>query len=280
MLFDIQNIKMVISDLDGTLLNSDNKVSESDYAMLKQLGDSHIIRVLATGRSIFSANKVLETDFPADFLIFSNGAGVMDWKTKQLILNYQLPAVKVEKIAKLLIQHKVDFMIQHLIPLNHHYFYHYSGGENPDFFSRNRIYQKYISELNPKGEYEPASQFIAIIPDGFERFTFVKNLVSNNVENISIIRATSPIDGKSIWLEIFPNEVSKGKTVKWLCNQLEISLQNTIGIGNDYNDLPLLEVTKYSYVVDNAPDELKKLFFVTQNNNNSGFSHIFKNVIR
>jgi len=96
-------IKMIFTDLDGTLLTTDRKVSKLDYRSLQLLGDKEIFRVVATGRSVHSTFRVFENNFPIDYLIFSNGAGVLDWKTKEVLYSQFLEREKVLKIAKLFI---------------------------------------------------------------------------------------------------------------------------------------------------------------------------------
>ena len=66
---------MVITDLDGTLLNSGRIVSPENRRALERLGELGVVRVIATGRSLFSFNKVIERDFPVDYLLFSSGGG-------------------------------------------------------------------------------------------------------------------------------------------------------------------------------------------------------------
>ena len=76
---------MVVTDLDGTLLNDRRKVSREEYSTLLELGRREIPRVIATGRSLFSVSKVLPDDFPVDYLIFSSGAGCLEWKKRELL---------------------------------------------------------------------------------------------------------------------------------------------------------------------------------------------------
>jgi hydroxymethylpyrimidine pyrophosphatase-like HAD family hydrolase len=66
---------LFVTDLDGTLLRSDRTFAQSDLKALHRLGELHIIRVIATGRSIFSFNTVVDSALPIDYVIFSTGAG-------------------------------------------------------------------------------------------------------------------------------------------------------------------------------------------------------------
>jgi hydroxymethylpyrimidine pyrophosphatase-like HAD family hydrolase len=57
-----------------------------------------------------------------------------------------------------------------------------------------------------------------------------------------------------------------------LCKQLGISADNSFVIGNDYNDIDLLEWGKHSYVVENAPHELRDKYQLTESVINDGFA--------
>jgi hydroxymethylpyrimidine pyrophosphatase-like HAD family hydrolase len=85
-----------------------------------------------------------------------------------------------------------------------------------------------------------------------------------------IIQTTSPLDGQSTWIEIFPATVSKSLTTAWLSAAYGLKANHTLSVGNDYNDVDLLEWAGCSFVVDNAPDDLKNRFPVVASNNECG----------
>ncbi len=68
------SIKMVVTDLDGTLLRNDKTISDEAWKSFHILGEKKIIRVAATGRNMFSLRKVIPSDFPFDFIVFSTGS--------------------------------------------------------------------------------------------------------------------------------------------------------------------------------------------------------------
>lgn len=266
------NIHLVATDLDGTLLNDEHKISEPNLKILHRLEQLNILRVVATGRSYYSFKQVIPEDFPIDFLAFSTGAGIMSWPDKQLIYSRYLEAKKVEAIARLLIMEKVDFMIHHAIPDNHYFDYCRFGYHNPDFDRRCIHYgvfgkPKSADTLN----FFNATQVLAVFPPEKEKLF---NKISAAMKDVKVIKATSPLDKQSLWMEVFPEEVSKGKAVEWLCQQQGVDIENTLGVGNDFNDLDLLHATRYSYVVENAAMPLKKEFKATLSNNNDGFAKV------
>ncbi|MBT7993868.1 MAG: HAD family phosphatase, partial [Bacteroidetes bacterium] len=81
---------IVATDLDGTLFNSSNKISKTDLQTLNYLKDNDFVRVIATGRSMYSLNKATSANLPIDYVVFSSGAGVYDWKQKKVIYSTNL----------------------------------------------------------------------------------------------------------------------------------------------------------------------------------------------
>ena len=260
---------MIITDLDGTLLNNHHKINQTDLNTLNFLSENNIVRVIATGRNFFSATKILSREFPIDYLIFSSGIGIFDWKKYTLIHSEYLPKEKVKQTANFLIKEDVDFMVHEVIPENHKFLYYKTGRYNPDFDRRYRLYKKFAEPLEPEKEsYEHSSQII-VIPDKGEKYY---NMLSKKLHGVKCIRTTSPLDGKTLWIEIFPESVSKGHAVAWLCDYTNTDPTQTVGIGNDYNDLDLLDFTTQSFVVDNAPIELKEHYTTCQSNLRCGFT--------
>lgn len=268
------NCRMVLVDLDGTLLNNEKQIGLSDYQTLNDLGKLNIIRVFATGRNLHSALKVLPSNTPFDYLIFSSGAGIINWKTGEMLFQSSIgknDVLKVEHTLKIL---KLNFSIHLPIPENHKYYYFKGNNLPTDFDVRNSIYDGFNFELINGFPFDFATQFLVILPDESD-FEFV----GSHVEGLKIIRATSPIDGKSVWLEIFNNDVSKAKGGIFLCNKLNISQSDTIGIGNDYNDIDLLDWTAKSFIVENAPEILRHKYKWCTNNSNNPLSYVVNEIL-
>ncbi len=270
-------IKIVASDLDGTLFDKNFQITDEDYNSLVKLGQKGIHRAVITGRNFLSAMHVLQEDFPIDYLVFSSGAGIFDWQKKELLHSHYLEDRKVERISALFIKENVDFMIHKIIPHNHKFYYHRSSRYNPDFERRIELYKDYAFPLVPDDhEYDHACQFVAVF--GQDHSLFYRMAAKMN--DVKYIRTTSPLDHASLWMEIFPENVSKGHGLQWLCNYLDIPLSASFAIGNDYNDLDMLEYAHLSYVVDNAPKDLKILFHNCPTNTKNGFSTALRNHLK
>ncbi|MBN2279086.1 MAG: HAD family phosphatase [Candidatus Marinimicrobia bacterium] len=266
-------IKIVFTDLDGTLLNSSGMVSEANLKMLHQLKQKNILRVLATGRNLYSLSKVISADFPVDYVIFSTGVGIMNWKTKQLVHTTNLEEKQIQYISRILIKNNQNFMLQWPFPENHRFYYLKNGRIGEDFQRRIELYKEFAQPVE-QAEMKIASQFLTIFDD-LESF----NRVKKQLEGVKVVRATSPLDYKSIWMEIFHDKVCKGMGCQWLCHHLNVNRMHTIGIGNDFNDLDMLHWTAHSFVVENSHAELKADFKVTNHHDNHAFHEVLKDFV-
>jgi hypothetical protein len=260
---------LFIMDFDGTLLRSDRTFSSIDLDALRQLGELGIIRTIATGRSLYSFNTAAVEDLPVDFLIFSMGTGVLQNAGSKVVRKVSLESHEVKRACKILKTHRLDFMIHRTIPDNHMFSYFRSNEGNDDFERRLKLYSRFAVPLNDVTDgFGPAAQLLAVVPDKDSHAVLEK--VRGELPDYSVIRTTSPLDGKATWIEIFPTVVSKSRTAAWLAEELKIDQRKTASVGNDYNDLDLLEWTANSYVVDNAPADLKNRFAGVASNNNGG----------
>ncbi len=270
-------IKIVISDLDGTLLPAQGKVSLRDVTTLNKLKNKKIIRAIATGRSLYSALSVLADNFPIDYLIFASGAGIFDWQKRQVIFSQHLDSEIVFKISTDLLKMKRDFMILDPVPNNHQFSYYRSENSNPDFDRRLSLYKPFSTPIKHSEETKrDACQLLVIIPNCIDDF----NELKTKFNQVKVIRATSPLDHESIWMEIFPLHISKAYGAEWLCKHLKIDPKKSIVIGNDYNDLDLLEWGEHSFVVANAPRDLKASYQVSKSVDEDGFSHAISQVLK
>lgn len=263
---------MVITDLDGTLLRSDRTFSEDDLDALEALGRKGVVRVIATGRSLFSARMVLSQTFPIDYLIFSTGAGIFDWQRESLIRRNALLGSEVNVAAEVLERMDLPFMVHGRVPDSHRFVYRRarSGLPRGDFELRVARYAQYASEWLP-GQAPPrdAAQIVAIADeadaDAFER-------LRTALPTLEVVRATSPLDGHSRWLEVFPAGVSKSHAAAWLSRRCGAKAQAAVAIGNDYNDEDMLDWAGTAFVVGNAPAELLSRHSNVPSNDECGFS--------
>ena len=258
----------VFSDLDGSLRDDLQGIPRVNLETLVELGNLGIVRILATGRSLYSARKVINNHFPIDYLVFSSGAGIIDWRQQRLLRSHSLSVENVACILSFLQESRLDFMLHGPVPNNHHFYYYQHSEQNLDFEHRLQLYADFAEPLNWQRRSEVSSGCIVIVPAELTVDLHVN--FQQKLPDLSIIRATSPLDYQSGWLEIFPAEVSKSQAAEWLC--FELGLSGHMAFGNDYNDLDLLHWADKAYVVSDAPQDLKTLFPIVGSAAEGGFS--------
>lgn len=261
---------LFLTDFDGTLLGSDGTFAQEDLDALETLTRRGIKTAVATGRSLYSFINSPGVDLPVDYIIFTTGAGVVTQPGHKLLYQVNISPEMVEQALKFMKNSQLDFMLHHPVPENHKYVYRRAGRSNLDFEMRIKRYSEFGQPLEsiPLNGFGEASQFVAIVPHNKGHDALME--VRNGLQGLSVIRATSPLDHESTWVELFHPDVSKGKTAAWLASELGVNPMDTMAIGNDYNDLDLLEWAAHSFVVENAPDDLKSRFQQVASNNKGG----------
>lgn len=250
-------IKMWVSDLDGTLLEKNGRISEANLEVFRKLGREKVIRVIATGRNLFSFTRLIKpASLPLDYLVFSTGAGILDIQRNELIFHKCFGKDDIQRIGSVLMEKEVSFMIQAAIPENH--YFHFAEGRrvSEDFKRRLEVYEGFGSPLYSLGQLQEASQFLAILDGGHRELKQLSALF----REYRIIRTTSPLDHQSTWMEIFPREVSKGEAVHFLAGRHGIDSKEVLCVGNDYNDIEMLDYAGLSFVTADAPVELQQTY--------------------
>ena len=265
---------MAVTDLDGTLLDARARLGSANRRALEQLGEDGSLRVIATGRSLYSAEQVLAADFPIDYLVFSSGAGILDWRSRELLAAHEMRAEHVQGALALLLAKGLAFMVHRGVPDNHHFYYHPGAGpaaeDNPDFHRRCQRYADFGQPMNGRSlDKLPVSQLLVIEAPGSE--SHYDALVAE-LEHLNVVLTTSPLDHRSRWIEIFPASASKSQAADWLRRRHGLDRSAVVAVGNDYNDRDLLDWAHHAYVVANAPASLKRRYAVVASNDEQGFA--------
>jgi hypothetical protein len=203
---------------------------------------------------------VIRDDFPVEYVVFSSGAGIIRMSDGMVVMSRGFSSAETGRIAEYLLRSSYDFMIHHPIPENHRFLYHHTGRENADFARRCDLYIDHARRFDPEEmERLEASQFLIVEPEGEK---VAERVHADLGGAASVVRATSPLDHESSWIEIFPPETDKGNGIRWLAERYGIERGRSGSVGNDYNDLHMLEWTRFAYVVEDAPEQLRESFRV------------------
>lgn len=258
---------IMLTDLDGTLLNTQGVVSPANFQMFSILKQKKVARIAATGRSLYSARKALSPDFPIDYLVFSSGTGILDWASGEIIRSCALNQQQIHAATAILEDADLDFYVHHPIPDTHHFHWRSCGSPHYDFQKRFELLRQFAHP----GDYrqvEQSTQLLGVTNDCSKIYPRLQEAVPT----LHISPTTSPLHPEVVWLEVFPEGASKGLAGAWLCDLLKIDHAASMSIGNDYNDLAMLEWAKHSFIMANGPEDLKKRFSIAPDHNEDGFA--------
>lgn len=234
-------MKLVVSDLDGTLLDTKSQITDYTKSIIKKLVNNGIEFAIATGRGPASAIK-LKKDIGLDiYLICNNGANIYD-KKENSIFEKVIDKKISQNIIKLLRDRKVA----------------YNGFIDDDFYrdeydktdySRRTDFIEHI--LGDIEEY-PALHKIIIVEEADIILRINKEL-REKFSNVVEITISDPE-----CIDIVPKECSKGNALKIIAQQLGIEMERVMAFGDGENDLDMLKKVGHPVAMENAQDIVKK----------------------
>lgn len=243
-----------VTDFDGTLYDHAFGFDDLGLLGMAALKSRNCLRIVATGRSNFIRHKEIDVKAFCDYVIFASGSVIYDCANARLLHVDFLPQAKVYEICRILRDElKLNYMVQNVWPQNHTFKYWPLNSQIEDFKRRAALFAD-LAEYAPELPEIDATEIITIVNPN--RRLEVVDTLKGRFPDLNIITATSPLDKTSIWLEIFPQNVSKSKACAKLLELLQLEGVPTAAVGNDYNDLDMLHWADYGFVVANTPKAL------------------------
>lgn len=260
-------IKLITIDVDGTLVTPLKRLTKENIAAIDKAKKAGIHIALVSGRpfhSMVNLNKRLGLDKKGHFTICQNGSYVFDnFSQKPMFGTFQSPSDLV-KVAKLLENYRIDVSAM--------------DGEN--FYSnkkRANIYTKIDAKIHKMPikivDYENLPEDME-----FGRFMVLgsKGEIKRFVENMpdEIKDNYYPVQTAPFLVEIMNKNTNKGYAISQMADKLGYKMEEVMAIGNEKNDIPMLDVAGFAVAMGNAVDELKKhADYITKSNLKSGVGH-------
>ncbi|WP_032122232.1 Cof-type HAD-IIB family hydrolase [Clostridium amazonitimonense] len=270
--------KMLCTDMDGTLLNSNKDISDRTKEAIKKAHEKGVHIVVSTGRMFNSANYYADMLHIKAPIISANGAFIREKDKNDVIYKNVLGKDKCNSLLKVLQKHKV------------HAHFHTPNA----MFSDKMVFSaKIYSDMN---SYLPEDNKIDIHivekdwEQIFEKYedSIVKCIaIDEDVEKIQNVKSEimrmSGIEVVSSYennCEIMTEGVSKGRGVEILAGYYGLNPEEIICIGDNENDLSMIKVAGLGIAMGNAPEDIKKQAdYVTDNNDSDGVAKAIEKFI-
>ncbi|AOH47304.1 haloacid dehalogenase [Selenomonas sp. oral taxon 920] len=241
-------VKLFVSDLDGTMLPDGNVVSAENIAAVRRAAEAGVTVTIATGRMFEAALPVAEA-LGVDVPIISYNGGLI-----------KSPSGCVYE------EHTVDPALAHdLIAFCKErgwYIQSYSGGvlRYVEPCDESRFYensQKLTGEaVGWDGLFAHTSgncKLVLVTKELSVTLTRAEAVLAAFGERVDVMRSANHL------IEIVPKGISKASALKSLAGKLGIAIEETMAIGDAYNDLPMLKAAGKSVAMGNAFPEVKEV---------------------
>lgn len=267
------NYKWCVSDMDGTLLNSNDVISEENEKALKKLQNLGAEVIIASGRMDIVLKSFIKQLDLNGYVISCNGGFIRHTKTNKVLYSKAIEKAIVKEITTYCSKNKVNFVLYTSNVL-------YSSGDNYIAKKYSRYDKKlveYLQDCNDDKINEIINNVdvfkILLVCGDNEKVVPLQNYFSsfNGISVVSSVRGL---------LDIMASDISKGSGLKILAEKLNVNLDNVIAFGDGYNDLEMLQCVGMPIAVSNAEDCVKKAAkYVTKSNDDSGVAYAINNFI-
>lgn len=260
-MMDLKDVQLIITDLDGTLLDSKKKL---DSDIKKVLQNKKIFFTIATGRNYHIVNDIVkELDIHIPYII-NNGANI--YLEDKCIWQVYIEKNELKDVIHILQKEEIAFLL-------------YSDNE---IFTCGNIEKmsQFIQRLNGKcrildireSAFKKIFKIVLIDEQEFKMKNLCKNI--NKSKNIRCVQSEDNI------YTITNIQATKGNAMKKILEWIEVDEKHTLVFGDNYNDISMFEKAKYSVAPANAQEIVKKkATFLMKSNDENGVSNFIEKYV-
>jgi Cof subfamily protein (haloacid dehalogenase superfamily) len=262
--------KMLVLDMDDTLLTDDHKISEENKEMLFRAQELGVFVVLASGRptlAMTSFAKELKLDDNNSYMLSFNGAVITDLKEDKVLFEQTLT------------QQQIHELYDYSLISKTHIITYIDGNILSETDSEYIEIEKTITGLahHKVASFKKAVTSAAVKCILLEEPSYLKKVEKDLKKTMPHLSVSM---SKPFFLEVAQNGIDKAASVKFLAEKLNILQSEIIAVGNAGNDLSMIEYAGLGVWVDNVDPELRdRADFIVASNNNHGVAEVVRRFI-
>lgn len=244
---ELRQVELIAIDMDGTLLDDEGVVSESNKQAIQKAKQAGIDVVISTGRPLSLSYNYAKSLGLDSYLITVNGAQI--WQMNKTLL-YQETFSSEQAEALWDFGHKNELYMWMVAA--EEMFRHSARPENFSEFNWIKV-----------GFGKLTDQTYPIVTDYLSGFPDLE-ISSSSISNI----------------EVNALGVNKGEALKYICDLKQIDLKNTVCFGDNLNDLKMIEMAGFGVAMENARQAVKdQADYVTLKNTEDGVAHVIEMIL-
>lgn len=263
--------KMIVLDLDDTLLRDDHSISDRTKQALMKAQENGVKVVLASGRPTFGMLPIAEELSLADygsFILSFNGGKIINSKTNEELFSSTLSLQDIKKLYDLSRREEVlihTYVGDEIL----------TETENPYSTIESQLTGLPVRIVNSFVEDVKEEVVKSLMLGDPEKLKVVeKKLQAELAEEYSVMRS------KPYFLEFTEKGVTKGTSLNHLIQELGIKREEVIAMGDSYNDQAMIEFAGLGVAMGNAPDDIKEIAdYVTATNMKDGVAKVVEEFV-
>ncbi|QNM85537.1 HAD family hydrolase [Polaribacter pectinis] len=261
---NLEKVKLVVSDMDGTLLNSKGEVSNQFFKLFKKLQEQNIHFCAASGRQHNSIVNKLASIKEEIYVIAENG-GVAKMGKEVLLSNF----LKAEKVIKLIpVLREIEDANIVLCCDNSAYI------ESKDAHFIN-LFQEYYHSFKQVDDLLDVAKTIPVFKIAVYHFKSSEDFTYPAIKHLKD-EVLLKVSGQN-WLDISDEKANKGNALRHVQKILNVSKEETMVFGDYHNDIEMLHEADFSFAMKNAHKDIKELAnFSTESNDNFGVERVLE----
>lgn len=241
-------LKILFSDMDGTLIDKNLSISDKNIEMMKELKRQGHCIALCTGRNLFETRQITDhIDFPFDYLVLNNGGHILN-------RNYEtLFEKKIDKkIGIDILKHTTSYLGMWSFYCDGHVNYGYKDG----ITINHGDIEKHPIDIDFHKAFLNADYFQIIAfnqdDEGIENakkcYDYIQEHYGEYVEAYF----------NTHYVDVVPSGCSKGNGVVELLKHIDEPIEAVYAVGDSYNDLSMIIEADFGYTFCHAHDDIKK----------------------
>ena len=240
------NIKLLVSDIDDTLIGDDLKLSQRTIDTIKKVQDKGVRVAIATGRTHDSAYPYVDQLNLHGPVLSFQGAVIVDTLTKETIRYCPLPYEQAKEVLAFAEEHECYAQYYAMDKM----FIEKHCAESDGYISLTKVPAEEVgAPLKDKLDFDPIKVLLIADAEKIGRlYDIAKERFGDSME---IARS------KQLYLEFTHPDANKGEAVKILAKRYNIPMEEVMTIGDGLNDIPMIKAAGLGVAIGNAYEATK-----------------------
>lgn len=259
-------IKLIASDMDGTLLDDDGKINDEFFHILEKLIDMDIKFAPASGRQYGTLYNDFG-DFKDKLVYIAENGTLVQYKGKELYSN----PLKNEYVAEIIEDAKhLPYVCLVLCSKDCAYI----NNNKKELLDEVKKYYLNYTIIDNFSQVKDPILKVAILDLKGSKKVYEKYFYPKWKDRLQVV-----ISGE-FWLDLYNKDASKGNALKLIQEKFGIKKDETMVFGDYFNDVEMLKNAHFSYAMENAPDGVKShANFIAKSNRDNGVIEAIREVV-